>query len=96
MSDEAPHQNRHSIEVYVWTSLTSTEPNRNFGIVRRIVGFAYVSDSFGLDVTAHKQYYYEQMLSSIVGTIGSRHNLSIAVQASNSRTFNYVQYGESD
>ncbi|AEU38914.1 hypothetical protein AciX8_4644 [Granulicella mallensis MP5ACTX8] len=28
MSDEAPHQNRHSIEVYVWTSLTSTEPNR--------------------------------------------------------------------
>jgi type VI secretion system secreted protein VgrG len=55
-----------------------------------------VSDSFGLDVTAHKPYYSEQTLFSIAGTIGSRHNLSIAVQASDSKALNYVQYGESD
>jgi type VI secretion system secreted protein VgrG len=55
-----------------------------------------VSDSYGMDVTAHKQYYSEQTLSSIAGTMGSRHNLNIAVQASDSKALNYVQYGESD
>ncbi|MBB5063233.1 type VI secretion system Vgr family protein [Granulicella mallensis] len=74
----------HDVELdyEVWGSYTAT--------------LIAVSDSFGLDVTAHKQYYSEQTLSSIAGTIGSRHNLSIAVQASDSKALNYVQYGESD
>jgi type VI secretion system secreted protein VgrG len=74
----------HDVELdyEVWGSYTAT--------------LIAVSDSFGLDVTAHKQYYSEQTLSTIAGTIGSRHNLSIAVQASDSKALNYVQYGESD
>jgi type VI secretion system secreted protein VgrG len=55
-----------------------------------------VSDSFGLDVTAHKQYYSEQALSSIANTVASRHGLQIAVKAPDGKALNYVQYGESD
>ena len=55
-----------------------------------------VSDSFGMDVTAHKQYYSEQTLSSVAGIVASRHGLNIAVNASDSKALNYVQYGESD
>jgi type VI secretion system secreted protein VgrG len=70
------------LEYEVWGSYTAT--------------LTAVSDSFGMDVTAHKQYYSEQTLSSIAGIIASRHNLNIAVQASDSKALNYVQYGESD
>jgi type VI secretion system secreted protein VgrG len=55
-----------------------------------------VSDSFGMDVTAHKQYYSEQTLSSIAGTVASRHGLRIAVSAPDDKALNYVQYDESD
>jgi type VI secretion system secreted protein VgrG len=55
-----------------------------------------VSDSFGMDVTAHTQYYSEQTLSSLANTMASRHNLEIEVKASDSKALNYVQYGESD
>ena len=55
-----------------------------------------VSDSFSMDVTAHKQYYSEQTLSSIANTMGSRHGLKVTVQAASSKPLNYVQYGESD
>jgi type VI secretion system secreted protein VgrG len=48
------------------------------------------------DVAAHKQYYTGQTLSSIASTMGSRHNLNIAVKASDGKALNYVQYGESD
>jgi len=74
----------HDVELdyEVWGSYTAT--------------LIAVSDSYGMDVSAHKQYYSEQTLSSIAGTMGSRHNLSIAVQASDSKALNYVQYGESD
>ena len=71
-----------ALDYEVWGSYTAT--------------LIAVSDSYGMDVSAHKQYYSAQTLSSIAGTIGSRHNLSIAVQASDSKALNYVQYGESD
>ena len=74
----------HDVELdyEVWGSYTAT--------------LIAVSNSFGMDVTAHKQYYSEQTLSAIAGTMASRHNLSIAVQASDDKALNYVQYGESD
>ena len=55
-----------------------------------------VSDSFGMDVTAHKQYYTDGTLSSLASTIGGRHGLSVAVNAADDKALNYVQYGESD
>ncbi|HEY1743484.1 MAG TPA: phage baseplate assembly protein V [Granulicella sp.] len=55
-----------------------------------------VSDSYSMDVTAHKQYYSDQTLSSVASTIGGRHGLSISVSASSSKALNYVQYGETD
>ena len=70
------------LEYEVWGSYTAT--------------LTAVSNTYGMDVTAHKQYYSAQTLSSVVGTIASRHNLSIAVNASDSKPLNYVQYGESD
>ena len=70
------------LEYEVWGSYTAT--------------LTAVSGSFGMDVTAHKQYYSEQTLSSIAATVGSRHKLDIAVMASDSKALNYVQYGESD
>jgi len=70
------------LEYEVWGSYTAT--------------LIAVSDSFGMDVTAHKQYYSGQTLSSIAGTIASRHKLDIAVKASDGKAMNYVQYGESD
>jgi type VI secretion system secreted protein VgrG len=55
-----------------------------------------VSSSYGLDVTAHKQYYAEQTLSSIAETVADRSSLSVAVNVSGSKALNYVQYGETD
>ena len=55
-----------------------------------------VSDSFGMDVTAHKQYYTDGTLNSLASTIGGRHGLSVAVNAADDKALNYVQYGESD
>jgi type VI secretion system secreted protein VgrG len=55
-----------------------------------------VSDTYGMDVTAHKQYYADQTLSSIAGVVAGRHGLSIAVSAAGSKPLNYVQYGETD
>ncbi len=55
-----------------------------------------VSDSFAMDVTAHKQYYTEGTLSSLAAAIGGRHGLSVAVKAADSKALNYVQYGETD
>ena len=53
------------------------------------------SDSFGMDVTAHKQYYTDGTLSSLASTLGGRHGLSVAVKGAD-KALNYVQYGESD
>lgn len=74
----------HDVELdyEVWGSYTAT--------------LIAVSDSFGMDVTAHKQYYAAQTISSVAGTMASRHNLKIAVNVSDSKALNYVQYGESD
>ena len=70
------------LEYEIWGSYTAT--------------LTAVSDSFGLDVSAHKQYYSEQTLASIASTIAGRHSLAIAVNAPGSKALNYVQYGESD
>lgn len=55
-----------------------------------------VSNSYLLDVTARKQYYADQTLSSIASTIAGRAGLSIDVNATGSKALNYVQYGETD
>ena len=55
-----------------------------------------VSDSYKLDVTARKQYYAEQTLSSVASTVAGRDGLSIAVNGGQSKALNYVQYGETD
>ncbi|GGG98949.1 type VI secretion system Vgr family protein [Silvibacterium dinghuense] len=55
-----------------------------------------VSDSYKLDVTARKQYYAEQTLSSIAGTIGGRDGIPVSINAGGSKALNYVQYGETD
>jgi type VI secretion system secreted protein VgrG len=55
-----------------------------------------VSDSYKLDLTARKQYYAEQTLSSIAGTVASRDGLSVSVDGGESKALNYVQYGETD
>ncbi|MGI4827095.1 MAG: type VI secretion system Vgr family protein [Janthinobacterium lividum] len=70
------------LDYEVWGSYTAT--------------LTAVSDSFGMDVTAHKQYYSEGTLSSLAATIAGRHGLSVAVKAADDKALNYVQYGESD
>ncbi|NYF78657.1 type VI secretion system Vgr family protein [Granulicella arctica] len=55
-----------------------------------------VSSSYLMDVTAHKQYYPEQTLSSIANTVAGRASLSVSVNADSSKALNYVQYGETD
>ncbi len=55
-----------------------------------------ISSSYLLDITARKQYYAEQTLSSIAGTVAGRNGLSISVNAPGSKALNYVQYGETD
>ena len=70
------------LEYEIWGSYTAT--------------LIAVSDSFGMDVTAHKQYYADGTLSSLAGTIASRHGLAVAVKATDGKALNYVQYGESD
>jgi uncharacterized protein involved in type VI secretion and phage assembly len=70
------------LEYEVWGSYTA-----------RIVA---VSDSYKLDLTARKQYFAEQTLSSIGNTIAGRDGLSISVSGGSSKALNYVQYGETD
>ncbi len=70
------------LEYEAWGSYTAT--------------LSAVSNSYGMDVTAHKQYYTEQTLSSVASTIAGRHGLAISVHASGSKALNYVQYGETD
>lgn len=55
-----------------------------------------VSSSYTLDVAAHKQYYAEQTLSAVSGTISGRNNLAIDVHAADNKALNYVQYAETD
>ncbi len=55
-----------------------------------------VSFSYKLDITARKQYYAEQTLSSIAGTVAGRDGIPVSVSASGSKALNYVQYGETD
>jgi type VI secretion system secreted protein VgrG len=55
-----------------------------------------VSNSYLLGITARKQYYADQTLSSIASTIAGRAGLSIDVNAAGSKALNYVQYGETD
>ena len=64
----------HDVEVEyeVWGSYTAT--------------LIAVSNSFGMDVTAHKQYYLAKTLSSVASTIGGRHGLTVSVSAAASRS----------
>ncbi len=55
-----------------------------------------VSDSYVLDIAAHKQYYAEGTLSSLSGILAGRSGVSIAVNAPAGKALNYVQYGETD
>jgi type VI secretion system secreted protein VgrG len=55
-----------------------------------------VSDSYRLDLTARKQYYAEQTLSSIANTAAGRVGLAVSLDASSNKPLNYVQYGETD
>jgi type VI secretion system secreted protein VgrG len=55
-----------------------------------------VSSSYLLDITAHKQYYAAQTLSSISSLVAGRSGLTVAVNAAGSKALNYVQYGETD
>ena len=55
-----------------------------------------VSDSWKMDITARKQYYSDQSLSAIAGTVGGRDGVPIAVSAASRKALNYVQYGETD
>ncbi len=55
-----------------------------------------VSYSFKLDVTARKQYYAEQTLSSIAGVVAGRDGIPVSVSAPGNKALNYVQYGETD
>ncbi len=70
------------LEYEVWGSYTAT--------------LIAVSDSYGMDVTAHKQYYAEKSLSDVAGTMAGRDQLSISVNAADAKPLNYVQYGETD
>jgi len=53
-----------------------------------------VSDSYRLDLTAHKQYYTAGTLASLAGIMAGRNGISIEVNAPSSKSLNYVQYGE--
>lgn len=55
-----------------------------------------VSFSYMMDVTANKQYYSEQTLSSIGNTVAGRAGLSFSMNGGSSKALNYVQYGETD
>ncbi len=55
-----------------------------------------VSDTYKLDLAAHKQYYAEQTLSSVASTVAGRSGLTVSVNSSSSKALNYVQYGETD
>ena len=55
-----------------------------------------VSHSYKLDVTARKQYYRDQTLSSVAGTVAGRDGVAVSVNVSASKPLNYVQYGETD
>ena len=70
------------LEYEVWGSYTAT--------------LMAVSNSYGMDVSARKQYYADQTLSSVASTIAGRHGLSVSVQASGGKALDYVQYGETD
>lgn len=70
------------LEYEVWGSYTAT--------------LIAVSDSYGMDVTSHKQYYPEKTLSDVANTMAGRHGLAVSVNAANSKPLNYVQYGETD
>lgn len=70
------------LEYEVWGSYTAT--------------LTAVSNSYGMDVTAHKQYYAEQTISSIAGVIAGRHGLAVSVNVADSKALDYVQYGETD
>lgn len=74
----------HDVELAyeVWGSYTAT--------------LMAVSNSYGMDVTAHKQYYADQSLSGVATKIASRHGLEIKVNAADSKALNYVQYAETD
>ena len=74
----------HEVELTyeVWGSYTAT--------------LTAVSNSYGMDVTAHKQYYAEQTMSGVAAKIAARHSLEAKVSASDSKALNYVQYGETD
>ena len=58
--------------------------------------FSAISFSYKMDVTAQKQYYPEQTLSSIASTVAGRSGLSIQFDGTSSKALNYVQYGETD
>lgn len=70
------------LEYEVWGSYTAT--------------VTAVSDSYKLDLTAHKQYYSEQTLSAVANTIAGRNGLTVSVNGGQSKALNYVQYGETD
>lgn len=74
----------HDVELSyeVWGSYTAT--------------LTAVSNTYGMDVTAHKQYYADQTLSGVSSKIAARHSLAISVNAADSKALNYVQYGETD
>jgi type VI secretion system secreted protein VgrG len=55
-----------------------------------------ISSSYLMDLTALKQYYSEQTLSSIASTMAGRSGLSVDVNAPGGKALNYVQYGETD
>ena len=56
-----------------------------------------VSDSYRMDVTAHKQYYQDGTLASVASLLAARHtNTKIAVNTADTKPLNYVQYGETD
>ena len=55
-----------------------------------------VSESYKLDLTARKEYYSDQTLSSVANTVSGREGLSVSVNGGSGKALNYVQYGESD
>ena len=55
-----------------------------------------VSSTYKMDVSAHKQYYAAQTLSSIGSTIAGRAGISFSASGGSSKALNYVQYGETD
>ncbi len=70
------------LEYEVWGSYTAT--------------LIAVSDSYAMDVTAHKQYYAQKSLSDVASTMAGRDGVAVSVNASDTKPLNYVQYGETD